>query len=52
MLRFIFGVDVGVYVAQEYPDKVPLIKPIVNDVIKEVEKKLQQYKPPAPPSAV
>ena len=50
MLRFMFGVGVGIYVAQEYRDKIPLIKPIVDDVVKEVQTKLQQYKPPSPPS--
>lgn len=43
MLRFLFGVGVGIYVAQVYPDKIPPIKPIVDGLTYEANRRLQEY---------
>lgn len=53
MLKFAAGVITGIYVAQQYPTEVSTLKPILDRVIIDAQKKLAEYSrpPPTPPQA-
>jgi hypothetical protein len=43
MFKFSLGFITGVYVAQRYRDKVPDITKIVDGIIADVKKKIDEY---------
>ncbi|KAJ3320951.1 hypothetical protein HDV06_004740 [Boothiomyces sp. JEL0866] len=44
MFRFLLGVAVGIYIAQEYSDKMPPIKLVVQKLVEMVSKEVQNVK--------
>ncbi|KAJ3275929.1 hypothetical protein HDV01_006796 [Terramyces sp. JEL0728] len=44
MFRFLLGVAVGIYIAQEYSEKMPPIKSVVQKLVEMVSKEVQNVK--------
>lgn len=43
MMKFMAGVVVGVYIEQQYPGNTPPLKPVLDGMIRDVRKKLDEY---------
>lgn len=41
MIRFLVGLVVGIYIAQEYKDKVPNVKTAVLNLLKQAEENIR-----------
>jgi hypothetical protein len=42
MFRFLVGVIVGIYVAQEYKDQIPSIKLVAQQLLRQVKDKVEK----------
>ncbi len=43
MMKFISGVVVGIYIEQQYPGNTPPMKPVLDGIIRDIRKKMDEY---------
>ncbi len=43
MLKFLSGVVVGIYIEQQYPKNTLPLKPVLDGVLRDIHKKLDEY---------
>ncbi len=43
MMKFAAGVVVGIYIEQQYPGNTPPMKPVLDGIIRDVRKKIDEY---------
>ena len=49
MFRFFSGVAVGIFIAQQYPGSTPPLRPIVDGLLRDAQKKIEEYNKTASP---
>jgi hypothetical protein len=43
MMKFAAGVVVGIYIEQQYPGNTPPMKPVLDGIIRDIRKKMDEY---------
>ena len=42
-MKFAVGVVVGIYIEQQYPGNTPPMKPVLDEILRDIRKKMDEY---------